>query len=109
MFLSPDQTSGHIVSLKTTHPKHIDAGGINAGKKLDPEKSFGDLLLNAFNDVNDLQINANKMSEAMITDPESVNVHDVMISIAESTLSLSMTKTIVDRALRAYREIVSTR
>jgi flagellar hook-basal body complex protein FliE len=109
MFLRSDQVMGHIVSLKTTHPKHIDESGFNAKKKPDAEKSFGELLANAFNDVNELQITTNRMSEKMITDPESLNVHDVMISIAEATLSLSMTKTIVDRALRAYREIVSTR
>jgi flagellar hook-basal body complex protein FliE len=109
MFLRSDQAMGHIIPLKTTHPKHIDESGYKAMKKPDVEKSFGELLLNAFNDVNELQITTDKMGEKMITDPGSVNVHDVMISIAEANLSLSMTKTIVDRALRAYREIVSTR
>ncbi|MBN2532468.1 MAG: flagellar hook-basal body complex protein FliE [Spirochaetales bacterium] len=109
MFLRADQAMGHVIPLRTTHPKHIDESGFKSGEKPDAEKSFGELFLKAFNDVNDLQVNTNKMSETMITDPESVNVHDVMISIAEANLSLSMTKAIVDRALRAYREIVSTR
>jgi flagellar hook-basal body complex protein FliE len=109
MFLRSDQAMGHVIPLKTTHPKHIDEFGLKAKVKPDVEKSFGELLLKAFNDVNDLQITTNKMSEKMITDPESVNIHDVMVSIAEANLSLSMTKTIVDRAIRAYREIVSTR
>ena len=39
----------------------------------------------------------------MITDPESVDVHDVTIALAEANLSLSMTKAIIDRAIRAYR------
>ena len=109
MILGPDQTIGHVVSLKTTHPKHIDESGFKVKGKPDTEKSFGEVLAGVFNNVNDLQIKTNKLSEQMITDPDSVNVHDVMIAIAEANLSLSMTKSVVDKALRAYKEIVSTR
>jgi len=109
MILGPDQVMGHIVSLKTTRPQHIDETGFQVMEKPDTEKSFGEVLSSVFNNVNDLQINTNKLSEQMITDPDSVNVHDVMIAIAEANLSLSMTKSVVDRALRAYKEIVSMR
>ena len=45
----------------------------------------------------------------MITDPDSVDVHDVTIALAEANLALSMTKAVVDRALAAYREIINVR
>jgi flagellar hook-basal body complex protein FliE len=45
----------------------------------------------------------------MITDPDSVNVHDVTVALAEANLALSMTKAVVDRALAAYREIINVR
>lgn len=109
MFLRADQVQGHVIPLKTTHPRHIDESGFKTEEKPDAEKSFGELLLKAFNDVNDLQAESNRMSEQMIIDPESVNVHDVMISMAEASLSLSMTKAIVDRAIRAYKELESVR
>jgi flagellar hook-basal body complex protein FliE len=74
-----------------------------------PEAGFGRVLARVFGDVNDKQRIASQLGQQMITDPDSVNVHDVTIAMAEANLSLSMTKVIVDRALRAYREIISTR
>ncbi|MBN1698348.1 MAG: flagellar hook-basal body complex protein FliE [Spirochaetales bacterium] len=109
MFLRSDQVSGHIIDLKQTHPLHLGSALKPVKEEGGPEKSFGDVLLAAFNDVNDLQVETTKLSEQMMTDPDSVDVHDVMISVAEANLALSMTKTIVDRALRAYREIVAVR
>jgi flagellar hook-basal body complex protein FliE len=50
-----------------------------------------------------------EMAQAMITDPDSVDIHDVTIALAEANLSLSMTKAIMDRAIRAYQEIVNLR
>jgi flagellar hook-basal body complex protein FliE len=49
------------------------------------------------------------LSQAMVTDPNSVNVEDVTIALADANLALSMTKAIVDRALAAYREIINVR
>jgi flagellar hook-basal body complex protein FliE len=109
MFLRSDQVSGHIIELARTHPKHLGSSLTPVKEDGGPEKSFGELLLKAFNDVNDLQVKTVKLSEQMMTEPDSVDIHDVMIAVAEANLALSMTKTIVDRALRAYREIVAVR
>ena len=40
MILGPDQVMGHIVSLKTTRPQHIDEAGFQVMEKPDTEKSF---------------------------------------------------------------------
>ena len=109
MFIRADQALGHVIELKTTHPRHIDESGCKAKDKKGIEQSFGELLMSVFNNMNDLQIKTNSLNEQMITDPESVNVHDVTIAMAEANLSLSMTKAIVDRAIRAYKEIISIR
>lgn len=109
MFLGPNQALGHVVSLKTTHPKHITESGFQSESKPGVEKSFGDVLISAFNNVNDLQGKTNVLSEQMLTNPDSVNVHDVTIALAEANLAVSMTKAVVDRAIRAYKEIISTR
>ena len=73
------------------------------------EQKFGDLLLGALGNVNDSQLKAMDLSQRMITDPGSVNVEDVTIALADANLALSMTKSIVDRALAAYREIINMR
>ena len=109
MFFKSDQVLGHIIELNRTNYKHLYGGGKIIPEKKGAEESFGQLLLNAFNNVNDIQNKTKVITEKMITEPDTVNVHDVMISVAEANLALSMTKSIVDRALRAYREIISIR
>jgi len=65
--------------------------------------------MGALGSVNNSQRKAMDLSQAMVTDPNSVNVEDVTIALADANLALSMTKAIVDRALAAYREIINVR
>ncbi len=108
--LKPSMAMGDVVKLARTNPAHIAGiGEAPAAKTGGTEQAFGDLLLSALNQVNDAQANAVDLTQQMITDPESVNVHDVTIALAEANLAISMTKAIVDRALAAYREIINVR
>ncbi len=112
-YLSVRELSGDAVRLTRTDPRHL--GGFskvseaNRTTAASPEADFGELLARAFNQANELQHNSMELGQQLITDPESVDIHDVTIAMAEANLSLSMTKAIVDRALRAYKEIISTR
>ncbi len=107
--LKPSMAMGDVVKLARTNPAHIAGIGEAPAKTGGTEQAFGDLLLSALNQVNDAQANAVDLTQQMITDPESVNVHDVTIALAEANLAISMTKAIVDRALAAYREIINVR
>ena len=116
--IDPSQALGDMVSLARTNPRHlagigapaaaVPAGGPAAEGGIS-ERKFGDLLLGALGNVNDSQLKAMDLSQRMITDPGSVNVEDVTIALADANLALSMTKSIVDRALAAYREIINIR
>ena len=111
--LSASQVSGNIVQPVLTDPKHIGISQIaDAAAPVttdNPEQSFGDLLLNALGQVNDSQVKAMDLSQQMITNPNSVDVTDVTVALAEANLAISMTKAIVDRALTAYRDIINVR
>jgi flagellar hook-basal body complex protein FliE len=109
MLLRPNQVSGHVIDLLKTDPRHMDSALKKAPAAKGPEGSFGDVMIKAFENVSDLQNQTETLSQKMITDPDEVNVHDVMISMAESNLAISMAKAVVDRAIRAYREIIGTR
>ncbi len=76
---------------------------------ISPEKDFGDLLLKALDDVNTLQLEPERLNEKMLTDPNSVDIHDITLASAMATLSLSITKELMDRAIRAYKEIINVR
>jgi flagellar hook-basal body complex protein FliE len=101
---------GDIVKMARTDPRHLSgAGAAETSRGEGAEKNFGALLMNALNGVNDSQVKGMALTQKMITDPESVDVHDVTIALAEANLAISMTKAIVDRALAAYREIINVR
>ncbi len=107
---SPDQVNGQIVNMIATDPRHFRIGGSTVNKPSGGiEESFGKMLFGALNQVNSDQLESIKLTQKMITDPDSVNIHDVTIAVAKANLSLAMTKAIADRAIRAYREIINVR
>jgi flagellar hook-basal body complex protein FliE len=109
MFLSSDQVHGHLVNLLRTNEKHMFGSDEFIMPEENTEESFGKLFANALDNVNNEQLQSMELSQLMITDPDSVDVHDVTIAMAEANLSLSMTKSIVDGVIKAYNNIISTR
>jgi flagellar hook-basal body complex protein FliE len=107
--LSSSQAFGDVVKLARTDPRHFAGMGEEAAAPQGAEQAFGTLLFNALNNVNSSQLKGMELTQQMITDPESVDVHDVTIALAEANLALSMTKAIVDRAISAYREIINVK
>ena len=100
--------TGDVVSMRRTDPRHFgDAAA--ATEVQGAEGSFGQMLLAALGGVNDSQLQGMELTQRMITDPDSVDVHEVTLALTEATTSLSMTKAIVDKALAAYREIINVR
>ncbi len=71
--------------------------------------SFDNFLIDAMSSVNDKQISASDISQQVIIDPDSVDVHDVTISMAEANLSLTLANTVVSRLTQAWSEITTTR
>ena len=105
-----DQVSGHRITLETSDPKHF-SGRFNAATAR-PEKenpTFADKMFEALNGVNKLQQDVNDLSLKMVTDPDSIDVHDITIAIEKSNAALAITKAVVDKAIQAYREILSFR
>ena len=108
--LSHDQVSGHKISLNATDPKHFTGRYNSSTGRLEKENpTFADQMFEALNGVNKLQQKKNDLSVKMITDPNSVDVHDITIAIAKANSALSITKAVVDRAIQAYKEIISFR
>ena len=121
-YLNPSSVYGDMISLARTHPRHM---GGTAGKGVAPfsaqqaaapgtestrkETTFGNLLFQALNTVNNVQRQSLSMNEKLVTDPNQVNVHEVTTALAEANLTLSITKAIAERVISAYREIINIR
>lgn len=109
MYLNADQVSGHIFELARTHPRHLTGQSFGPSPAATAPQSFGSLLLESLNNVNDMQQTSETLSIQAVVDPESVNAHDVTIAAAKANMSLSITKNVVDRVIQAYREIQNVR
>ncbi|OHD13953.1 MAG: flagellar hook-basal body complex protein FliE [Spirochaetes bacterium GWB1_48_6] len=109
MELNASQVHGNIVDIKRTDFRHLDMNGKMSPLNAPAEGGFKNMILDALGSVNADQNKATDLNLKMVTDPNSVDVHDVTISLAQANMSLSLTKAVVDRALRAYNELMNMR
>ncbi len=107
--LGPKEAFGDFVSMQRISPRHLDENGQSGPLPTGEKKGFDDVLLKAVNSVNTDQNKAADMAQQMIVDPESLDVHDVTIAMAKANLSLSITKEVIDRGVKAYQEIINLR
>lgn len=72
-------------------------------------RSFQEYLLDAMNTMNQQQLDVDVLSEKMITDPDSVDIHDVTIAMSKARMSLNLAQTVIDRLVTGWNEISTTR
>lgn len=106
--LSSNQVTGDLIDIKRTNPLHLNTNGIQAPMEK-KDVSFEEMMLEAVNGVNKDQMNSASLMEQMVTNPDSVDTHDLTIALAKADMSLNVTKAVIDRAVKAYKEITSLR
>jgi flagellar hook-basal body complex protein FliE len=70
---------------------------------------FDDYMLKALSGVNDSQQKASTLTQQSITEPDSVQPEQLTTAMAEASLSLSVTRTVMDRIIKAWKEVINTR
>jgi flagellar hook-basal body complex protein FliE len=99
----------HKTGPVEVQPKYFERLKDKKIREQEKGMGFSEMLMKALNGVNDQQMDAYRLSDQFITEPGSVDIHDVTLGIAKANLSLSITKAIFDRAIRAYKELISIR
>ncbi len=106
---SNHNANGDIVNLKVSKKNHIT-------DQQQPEKTsdnlaatFKDMFNKAIGQVNDLELKSTDLANQLAIDPDSVDIHDVQIAAEEAEMGVMFTKGIVDRVIRAYKEIINAR
>jgi flagellar hook-basal body complex protein FliE len=104
-------TMGTVIKMKTNHPLHYT--GKNEEQKIDRSEegngSFADTLMKAIGNVNNLLSESDDLSQKMIHDPDSVDIHTVMIAAQKAEIALNFTKSVRDEAIRSYRDLMNLR
>lgn len=104
-----DGPIGHIVNMKTSNPLHFNNKVKQEPSYDDVSTSFADSLMKALGKVNDLQTDSETLQEKMIIQPDSVDIHSVMIATQKAEVALNFAKSVRDEAIRAYRELINLR
>lgn len=80
-----------------------EAGGAEASGGFQAE------LLKALDGVNRDQLDASGAIETFMIDPDAIEAHDVTVAMAKANMSLNITRTVLDRVVRAWRDLINTR
>jgi flagellar hook-basal body complex protein FliE len=122
--LKPELVSGDRVAMAITNPRHMMPRTKTAassgealsllGGKIGTEAvtrtgSFEDAMLKALDSVNADQKVSSELMLAAVTDPDSVDAHDVTTAMAKANLSLNIARTVLDRVVRGWKEVINTR
>lgn len=107
--LSIQQVRGDLIAMKRTDPRHFNADGTIPVQDPSGGTGFGAMLKQSLRGVNETVMQSAAISQQAMYDPDSVDVHDVTIALAKANTAISLTKSVVDNALKAYREIISIR
>ncbi|MDR3247381.1 MAG: flagellar hook-basal body complex protein FliE [Treponema sp.] len=124
--------SGRL-DMKLTHPKHLAAdvyghaftqsggfiGPVGEGV-LNLEKitgagavtragTFEEAMLQALDKVSAADQFAGSLAQKAITEPGSIDIHDVTIAEAKASMSLDITRNILSRLVQGWRDIINTR
>ena len=105
--LSINQLKGDFVDLRVTNERHIGGNEKDAAESIG--STFGDMLKHFVHKTNELELNSTELTNRLAIDPESVDIHDVQIAAEEAEMAVLFTKGIVDRVIRAYKEITNLR
>ena len=120
----PELVSGDRVPMAVTHPRHLvsqtgkyaaSGEALSAlGSKVGAEAvlktgSFEDAMLKALDGVNADQAESSQLMKDMITDPDSVDAHDVTTAMARANLSLNIARTVMDRIVKGWKEVINLR
>ena len=110
--------------MKVTHEKHmVDRPGdfLSMGKKITGlsdkigadavirSGTFTEAMLGALDKVSAYQQFASDLNQMAITDPDSVNVEDVSIAMAEASMSLNIARNVLNRVVQSWRDLINTR
>jgi flagellar hook-basal body complex protein FliE len=89
-----------VASLAGSKPRNDEAASAS---------SFENALLKALDGVSASQAKSDDILTKMVVDPDSVDVQDVTIAMAEANLSLNLAKTILSRIVTAWKDVINTR
>ncbi|MFP3088775.1 flagellar hook-basal body complex protein FliE [Treponema sp. TIM-1] len=120
----PELVTGDKVPMRVTHPYHMvsrrekftaDGKALSdLGNKIGAEAvlrsgTFEDTMLKALDMVSAQQQTPGNLMQVAMTDPGTVDAHDITIAQAKASMSLNITRTVLNRLVQGWRDLINTR
>lgn len=108
----------NAIEMIRTNPAHAGTSPLSSITEIknsalpESEKKLGTFesyLVDAVSSMNNQQLGVSDVQKKLITDPDSVDVHDVTTAMAKAQMSLSLAQTVIDRIVTGWNEISTTR
>ena len=96
----------HTISLNLLQPSSKIETNKNLVTPHEAQVSFSNFLKDAINEVNNSQIQSDKLTERLAIGDPSVELHDVMIAAQKASITLNATLEIRNKVIEAYQEIM---
>jgi len=91
--------------MNTRFPELNEAGQLTAPGAIDGKKSFLDLLADSVGQTNNLQNEANKAMEELVTG-KNKNIHETMIAVEKADIAFRTMNQVRLKVIDAYKEIM---
>ena len=69
---------------------------------------FGEMFSSALQEVDQLQVEADKQIEGMTTGKEGITTHGAMLALEKADIAFQLMSTIRGKIIRAYEEVLRT-
>ncbi len=98
-------------TMQSSHPLHMVPAqqANNAIGKTSSTQNFGELLQGLIQGVEKIDNTSKKLTTQSVYDPNSVEVHKVLLAAEKARFTLNFTKAISDGMIRAFKELSSPR
>ena len=98
----PHSTNGSTVNTSFENRNNVAASSVSSS-------SAGNSFKDALNMLNQQQLDVADVQKKLITDPDSVDIHDVPTAMAKAQMSRSIAQTVIDRLTTGWSEITTMR
>jgi flagellar hook-basal body complex protein FliE len=111
--LRPELVSGDTIAMQVNNPRHLvkpdHSSAGKTGEAVFRSDSFGDMMLQRLDQISVEQLEPERIARLAITAPGTVDAHDVTIAQAKASMSLDITRTILNRVVQGWRDLINTR
>lgn len=114
------------LQLNRSNPGHVGTGNLvdvsktmyrdqfgnvtnNIPEGVKTKGTFESYLLDAMSSVSDQQINVATLTEKFITDPDSVEAHELTNAMAQAKMSMNLAQTVIDRLVSGWNDLSQNR